>query len=107
METILDKFARRMVDWLWAPPPDMPLLDVQYTEWVKPEGVPVKQKRWKKASKGRGSKGAVPKSPREFFHRGSYERREARVRGPRKAILRFRGKGSKVERRSRKRMKNG
>ena len=49
---------------------------------------------------GRGTPTGGTKAIEEFYHRGSYSRHETRARHTPKAALGFRGKGSKVERRS-------
>lgn len=107
METILDKLAWRMANWLCAPPAGMPLAEEAYAEWVKPGGSPVKHKRWKKPLFSRGAHGGPlgppPKAIPEFYHRGAYERHEISTHAPKKAVLGFRGKGAKTERRRRKR----
>ncbi len=105
METTLDGFARRMAGWLWAPPQGMPLEELEYAEWIKPEGRPVKHKGWKQPLEGRGSRSPIPKHIEEFYHRGAYEQHEIHTRSPKKAVLRFQGKGSKIERREGKRVK--
>ena len=106
METaLLEKFKWRMAKWLWAPPGQMPDPDPAYVEWIKPAGKPVKNKRWPMARKSRGAKQEAPKQINEFYHRGSYERHEISARHTPKAVLGFRGKGSKVERRGKGREK--
>lgn len=49
---------------------------------------------------GRGAKAEAPKRIDEFYHRGSYERHEAHDRKGHKAVMRFRGKGTKVARKT-------
>lgn len=105
MDTTLDRFARRMVGWLWAPPQGMPYSELEYGDWIKPEGRPVKHKTWKQPVEGRGSSEPIPRHIDEFYHRGAYEQHEIRTHSPKKAVLRFRGKGSKIERRHGKRVK--
>lgn len=56
--------------------------------------------------KGRGSKREAPKRIDEFYHRGAYERHEVSARPAKKAILQFRGKGFKTERRRKKRARD-
>lgn len=101
--TLMDKFKWRMAKWLWAPPGEMPVTDPEYAEWINPQGEPVKNKRWSMGRKSRGAKATAPRRIDEFYHRGSYERHETAARHTPKAALRFRGKGSKIERRSGKR----
>ncbi len=103
--TLMDKFRWRMAKWLWAPPGEMLVTDPEYAEWIKPQGQPVKNKRWHMGRRSRGSKAAAPQPINEFFHRGAYERHEISARHTPKAVMRFRGKGSKVERRGGKRTK--
>jgi len=106
METrLMDKFKWRMAKWLWAPPGDMPVSDPEYTEWMKPSGKPVKNKQWHLYRVSRGAKTATSKPIEEFYHRGSYEHHESHERHTPKAVMAFRGKGSKVERRQKKRKK--
>lgn len=104
VQKIIERFKWRMAKWFWAPPVGMPLAEREYEEWIKPqEGDPLERsvRRGPRAGKG-GPKKALKNIP-EFYHRGSYERREPRLRHRRKAVLRFRGKGMKVERRRGKR----
>ncbi len=101
--TLVEKFRWRMAKWLWAPPGEMPASDPEYAEWIKPEGSPVKNKRWNMVKRSRGAKQEAPKRIDEFYHRGSYSRHEVSARHAPKAVLPFRGKGSKVERRGKKR----
>ena len=54
---------------------------------------------------GRGAKSPVKKRIDEFYHRGSYENHEVREHHTPKAVMTFRGKGFKVERRTGKRGK--
>ena len=49
---------------------------------------------------GRGTPAGGTKPVEEFYHRGAFSRHEVRARHTPKAALAFRGKGSKVERRS-------
>ncbi len=105
METLLDSVARRMVEWLWAPPKGMPMEEEDYAQWIKPEGKPLSHRRWKRPLAGRGSRGPIPRRIDEFYHRGAYERHEIHTRPAKKGGLRFRGKGAKVERRHGKRIK--
>ncbi|HVZ81548.1 MAG TPA: hypothetical protein VHE12_12235 [bacterium] len=102
---ILSDMKWRMAKWLWTAPDDMPLSDPEYAEWIKPPGQPVKNKTWRVYKTGRGAKAASPKRIDEFHHRGSYERHEISERHTPKAVMTFRGKGSKVERRGKKRGK--
>ena len=99
----IDKFRWRMAKWLWAPPGEMPEPDPKNAAWIKPEGRPVKNKRWHMGRKNRGAKGAKAPKINEFYHRGGYERHEIRDRHTPKAAMRFRGKGSKIERRKKAR----
>lgn len=101
---LVEKFKWRMAKWLWAPPGEMPLSDPDYAEWIKPAGQAIKNKRWPMERKSRGAKAQAPLHIDEFYHRGAYEKHEVRARHPKKAVLPFRGKGSKVERRSKKRV---
>jgi hypothetical protein len=55
--------------------------------------------------KGRGAKAQPRKPIREFYHRGAYSRHELREKARNKGVLPYRGKGYKVERRSRRRKK--
>ena len=98
-QSLMEKFKWRMAKWLWAPPGEMPVSDLEYTEWMKPEGVPAKNKRWHMERASRGAKGEVPPPIHEFYHRGAYERHEIAARHTPKAAMKFRGKGAKVERR--------
>jgi hypothetical protein len=97
---LMEKFKWRMAKWLWAPLGEMPASDPAYAEWIKPQGRPVKNKRWHLQRAGRGNPAGGTKPIEEFFHRGSYSRHEVKARAPKKAVMKFRGKGSKVERRS-------
>jgi hypothetical protein len=54
--------------------------------------------KFKRAGKGNPAGGTKPIE--EFFHRGAYSRHEVNAWHTPKAALAFRGKGSKVERRS-------
>lgn len=103
--TLVEKFRWRMAKWLWAPPGEMPVSDPQYAEWIKPEGQPVKNKRWHMVKKSRGAKAEPPKHIDEFYHRGAYSQHEVSARHTPKAVMTFRGKGTKVERRAKKRKK--
>lgn len=103
--TILSDIKWKMTKWLWSGPEDMPLSDPEYAEWIKPQGIALRDRRSRLYRSGRGDKAAAPKHIDEFHHRGSYERREPRAHRTPKATMSFRGKGSKVERRSRKRDK--
>jgi hypothetical protein len=102
---ILKDIKVTVTKWLWTEPKDMPVSDPKNAKWIKPQGRPVKNKTWRKDRKGRGAKEEAPKHIEEFYHRGSYERHEASERHTPKAVMTFRGKGSKVERRSKKRGK--
>ena len=109
--TLVEKFRWRMAKWLWAPPGEMPISDTQYAPWFKLEGqpirraqgMPVKNKRWHMVKRSRGAKQEAPQKIDEFYHRGSYSRHETSARHTPKAVMPFRGKGSKVERRGKKR----
>ncbi len=101
METeLMEKFKWRMAKWLWAPPGEMPVSDKKYAEWIKPEGKPVKNKRKRQPTTGRGTPRGGVKPIEEFYHRGPYSRHEVRTRHTPKAVLPYRGKGAKIERRS-------
>ena len=106
MENILDGLAWRMANWLWSPPSSVPL-EEEAVAWARPESRPLKHKRWKKPLLGRGAHGGplgpAPKAIPEFYHRGAYERHEIPTRGSKKAVLGFRRKGAKIERRGKKR----
>ncbi|HUO57854.1 MAG TPA: hypothetical protein VMV05_06720 [bacterium] len=104
-QSLMEKFKWRMAKWLWAPPGEMPASEPEYAEWIKPTGTPVKNKRWHMERVSRGAKGEAPQSIHEFYHRGAYERHEIAARHTPKAAMRFRGKGSKIERRTGKRTK--
>lgn len=91
--TLVEKFRWRMAKWLWAPPGEMPVSDPQYAEWIKPEGQPVKNKRWHMAKRSRGAKEETPKHVDEFYHRGSYSQHEISARHTPKAVMSFRGGG--------------
>jgi len=103
METsVMDKFRWRMAKWLWAPPGEMPLSDPEYAEWMKPAGRPVKNKTWHHYQDGRGSKIEPAKRIDKLYLRGGLTHHEVTTHHKHKAVMEFRGKGSKVERRSRK-----
>jgi hypothetical protein len=59
----------------------------------------------RKVESGRGSKAKPHKRIDRLYYRGSRLRHEAAPRHARKAVMTFRGKGSKVERRQKKRKK--
>ena len=101
--SLVEKFRWRMAQWLWTAPGEMPLSDPEYAEWIKPQGAPVKNKRWHMGRKSKGSKVQVTAPIHEFYHRGSYERHEVRARHEPKATMSFRRKGAKVERRRKSR----
>lgn len=65
----------------------------------------MKNKSIGQARTGKGKKPQPKKPIREFYHRGSYSRHEIRERVRKKGILPYRGKGHKVERRSKRRKK--
>ena len=101
METnLLEKFRWRMAKWLWAPPGPMPLSDSEYAEWMKPAGRPVKNKTWHRDQTGRGSKREPAKRIDPLPFRGNRTHHEVTQAHTPKAVMEFRGKGSKVERRS-------
>ncbi len=104
VQRIIERFKWRMAKWFWAPPVDMPLAEKEYEEWIKPqEGESLESPNRHGSMTGEGRRKKALKSIPKFYHRGSYEQREPRLRHRRKAVLRFRGKGMKVERRRRKR----
>lgn len=98
--TFIDKLKWRVGKWFWTPPGEMPPPDPKDAEWIRPKGKPVKNKRWRKALRGKGAPAPQIRPIDEFYHRGGYERHEARSRHDPKAVMGFRGKGAKVERRS-------
>jgi len=79
-----------------GPPSGMPFSEEEYAAWIRPEGGPLKHRRWKRPVLGKGSPKTVPKHVDEFFHRGAFERHEVRARHTHKAVLPFRGKGFKT-----------
>jgi len=97
---LMEKLKWRMAKWLWAPPGEMPVSDPENAKWIKPEGKPVKNKKQRVPQAGRGNPKGETKPIEEFYHRGAYSRHEIRARHTPKAVLSFRGKGSKIERRS-------
>jgi hypothetical protein len=100
--SVVRNFEWRMAKWLWVPPGDMPFSDKKYAQWINLAGKPViVQVRKLSPPRKKASKKGT-KLIEEFYHRGAYSRREVRTRHPRKASLPFRGKGSKVERRSKR-----
>ena len=102
--SLVDKLKWRVGKWFWTPPGEMPITDPEYVEWFEPQGGrPVKNKRWPMGRKSRGAKAETKAPIHEFYHRGSYERHEVRVRRAPKARMTFRGKGAKVERRRKSR----
>jgi len=103
MESILDGVARRVVEWLWTPPKGVPIEAMETSEWAPAEAEPLPFKRLRRPITGRGSRAPIPRRINEFYHRGAYERHEVHTRRAKKAGLRFRGKGAKVERRHHKR----
>ncbi len=54
MNTLLDRLAWRMTRWLWAPPSGMPFSEEEYASWIRPEGGPLKHRRWKRPVLGKG-----------------------------------------------------
>ncbi|GEM_PF-3096627 len=96
----LEKLRWRMAKWLWAPPGGMPLSDPEYAEWMKPAGRPVKNKTWHHYKDGRGSKMEPVKRIDQLHLRGGLTHHEVTRAHTPKAVMEFRGKGFKVERRS-------
>ncbi len=96
----LKKLKSLIARSLWTPAQELPQADAEYAEWIKPSGRPVKNKTWRLYKDGRGAKPKALKRIDEFYHRGSYSRHEIAARHKPKAVMAFRGKGSKVERRS-------
>ncbi len=96
----IEKFKWRVGKWFWTPPGELPVADKKDAAWIIPGGKPVKNKtrRFSKAQKGTPPAGT--KAIEEFHHRGSYSNREPHGPHATKAVMGFRGKGAKVERRS-------
>ncbi|HJT23456.1 MAG TPA: hypothetical protein VJ873_02710, partial [bacterium] len=103
MNKLLDWFSAQIVHWMWATPEGLPVYGLEYADLSQPEGAPVKHKRLGRPLRGRGSAGEVLKPIHEFYHRGAYERHEGRIKRISRTLMRFRGKGAKIERRHKKR----
>ena len=101
----LSRFVWR-VKSSWDPSEGMALVSGEKDALgTQPEGKPLKHVTRRKPQAGRGGPKPALKLIPEFYHRGDYERHEIRPRRIPKAALRFRGKGSKTERRHGPRVK--
>lgn len=103
---LLDDFKLslwKIAKWLGGAPGDVPEEDPRYADWIKPKEKPVQIERRLSCEKCPGDHEKRLKPIDEFYHRGAYSRHDISARHTPKAVMSFRGKGSKVERRSKRR----
>ncbi len=97
----LTQLRWELAQWYWVPPWDVNLSTPDERTLVTPTLIKAK------LTKGKGSKpkgpGAVLRVIQKLYYRGSRTHHEIMGAHQRKAVLPFRGKGHKVERRSKKR----
>jgi hypothetical protein len=103
-EKFSDKVKKKALEWINDPIGDIPSLDPPPETHLKAPAETFELLRPEPKRKGsRGGKQEIPPHMEEFHHRGGAGQREYHARKGRKISIPFRGKGSKIERRGKKR----